>query len=434
MKRLLKFIPLILVLTIVRCYASANGSEVSITNLLLQLLLILIGAKIGGEIFVRLGQPAVLGELIFGIIAGNMKLLGVSLFDSISTDSSINILSEIGIMLLLFQVGLQSDVGKMAKVGVSSFLTATLGVIAPFFLGWGASKLFFPNESIFIHIFIGAALCATSVGLTARVLFDLGKLNTTEARIILGAAVIDDVQGLIILAVVQGIISAVNSGGTMSMMSIILITAKAFIFLFGALVLGRKMAGVALRFAFRLKTTDLLLITSLVICFGFAEIAALIGLAPIVGAFAAGLILDEVHWRSFAQRGELSVEELIRPIAAFLVPIFFVRMGAIVDLSSFANTQVLLFAGALTLAAIIGKQVCGLGVIEKGVDRLSIGFGMIPRGEVGLIFAGIGSQLVINGEKVISNQAFSSIVFMVVVTTMITPPLLKWGLSRKKQI
>ncbi|MCX6346230.1 MAG: cation:proton antiporter [Armatimonadetes bacterium] len=412
--------------------SSGHGS-MDFSSLLLGLVVILIAAKIGGDLFARIGQPAVLGELVFGIIVGNLYLTGFHGLDFIKSDPNIKMLSEIGVMFLLFQVGLESDLAKMIKVGPSSLAVATLGIIAPFFLGWGVAAVFLPSETIYVHIFIGAILCATSVGITARVLRDLGRIQTPEARIILGAAVIDDVQGLIILAVISGIIKSLSGGAAISSIAILIIVAKAALFLVGAIVIGRWLAPRVFQFTSRLKAADLLLTTALTICFGFAYLSSRLGIAPIVGAFAAGLILDEVHWRSLSDAGERSIEELIRPLGALLVPIFFIRMGSEVSLATFANLSVLAFAGVLTLAAILGKQICGLGVMQKGLDRLTVGIGMIPRGEVGLIFASIGASLVIDGQKIVNQNTFSAVVIMVVITTMITPPLLKWSLARREK-
>ena len=431
-----------------RTYASGapggSGGVNGIAQVLLALVVILVAAKLGGEVFVRLGQPAVLGELVLGMIVGNVYLLGFHGFDFIVhfdgdgqrvINEHVEILSEIGVVLLLFQVGLESDLQKMMKVGASSLVVATLGVVAPFFLGWGVSALFLPEASILVHVFIGATLCATSVGITARVLLDLGRIQTPEARIILGAAVIDDVQGLIILAVVSGIIEATKAGaGAVSTSGILIIVLKATAFLVGAIVIGRWIAPRAFRFASRLRASDLLLATALVMCFGFAYVAKLLGLATIVGAFAAGLILDEFHWRSFTERGEHSIDELVKPIAGFLVPIFFVTMGARVELATFATISVLGFAGVLTFVAILGKQICGLGVLQKGLDRISVGIGMVPRGEVGLIFAAIGSKLMLDGAPVIAKATFSAVVIMVMITTMIAPPALKLSLARSARI
>lgn len=413
------------------CAESPHHSEGQFGTVLLALVVILIAAKLGGDLFVRLGQPAVLGELVFGIVVGNLHLLGFHGVDFIRHDEMVRVLSEIGVILLLFMVGLESDLDQMMKVGASSLVVATLGIAAPFFLGWSAARVFIPDAGVLVHAFIGATLCATSVGITARVMLDLGWIQTAEARIILGAAVIDDVQGLVILAVVGGIIAAASAGsGSLSTGAIVLIVAKATIFLIGSLVVGRWVSPRLFHIASRLRAADLLLTTALGLCFAFAYLATVIGLAPIVGAFAAGLILEEVHWRRFSERGERSMVELVRPLAGFLVPVFFVRMGAGVELATFARMDVLGFATALTVAAIIGKQVCGFGVLQKGLDRLSVGIGMIPRGEVGLIFAAIGCQLRLNGHPVIDPATFSAVVIMVVITTVVTPPALKWSVTR----
>lgn len=421
-----------------RAYAAAEGHAAGpmdeVARVLLALVIVLIAAKLGGELFMRMGQPAVLGELVVGMALGNLYLLRVHGFEFIRFNETIEILAEIGVILLLFEVGLESDLHQMMKVGASSLVVATVGVVAPFFLGWGTATYFLPHESVYVHLFIGATLCATSVGITARVLRDLGRLQTPEARVILGAAVIDDVQGLVILAVVEGMIHAANgSGAGLSSLAILWIVFKATAFVVGALVIGRWISPRIFQAASRFKGADLLLVIALGLCFGFAYLAWLIGLAAIVGAFAAGLMLEEVHWRNFRDRGEHSVREVVRPLAAFLIPVFFVTMGARVDLLSFANTSVLAFAGVLTLAAILGKQVCGLGVLQKGLDRLSVGIGMVPRGEVGLIFAAIGSRLLMGGEPVVSPATFSAVVIMVVITTIVTPPALKWSMSRRAQ-
>jgi Kef-type K+ transport system membrane component KefB len=262
------------------------------------------------------------------------------------------------------------------------------------------------------------------------VLTDLNRSRTREARIILGAAVIDDVMGLVILAIVSGAIFAADRGQPFAYGSIAVILGKAVVFLGGALALGVTLSPRLFKLASRLRVGGLLLTTSLVICFVLAYLAAAIGLAPIVGAYAAGLILEEVHYRDFSERGEHRLEELIQPIASVLVPVFFVLMGMRVELTAFARVDVLGLAALLTIAAIIGKQACALGVVERGLDRLSIGLGMIPRGEVGLIFASIGLTLRVGGERIIDPSVFSAVVIMVIVTTMVTPPVLKWSLAR----
>jgi Kef-type K+ transport system membrane component KefB len=316
------------------------------------------------------------------------------------------------------------------QVGVSSLLVATIGVIGPFALGWGVGAWLLPDASTYAHIFLGATLTATSVGITARVLKDLARSQTDEARIILGAAVIDDVQGLIILAVVTGIIAAANLGDALSYGAIGIVVLKATGFLVGALVLGMYLSPRLFYVASKLEASGVLLATGLAFCFSLAWLASFIGLAPIVGAFAAGLVLEDVHYRDFVDRGEHGLEHLIEPIAAFLVPIFFVVMGVRTDLRAFTEPGVLGLAAALTVAAIAGKQLCSLGVTVRGLDRLSIGIGMIPRGEVGLIFANIGMTLAVAGERVVDQNVFSAVVVMVIATTAITPPALKWSFER----
>jgi Kef-type K+ transport system membrane component KefB len=294
---------------------------------------------------------------------------------------------------------------------------------------------FLPDEAQLGHIFIGATLCATSVGITARVLKDLGRLQTRESRIILGAAVIDDVLGLLLLAVVAGAIKAAATGAQLSLLGVTIIAAKALVFLIGAIAIGHYLVPQVFHRASHLESRGVLLALAIAFCFLLAWAASLVGLAPIVGAFAAGLVLDEAHFESFRDRGEHRLDELLKPVSALLVPIFFVLMGLKVDLRAFARPELLGFAAVLTLAAIVGKQVCSLAVLEGRINRLAIGLGMIPRGEVGLIFAGIGATLVLPdaqgvSEPVIGAATFGAVVMMVIITTLVTPPALKWSLQR----
>lgn len=398
---------------------------------ILALAIILVAAKLGGNLASRLGQPPVLGELLVGVALGSLDLIGIPSFEFIQSNQYIEVLAGLGVLVLLFEVGLESTVLEMMRVGASSLLVAVLGVITPFALGWGVGALLLPDHSPYVHAFLGATLTATSVGITARVLKDLHRTGTREAKIILGAAVIDDVLGLVILAAVSGIISAADSGGTFSGARVGLLFGKAVLFLVGALVVGSSLSPRVFGFASRLHGSGVLLATALAFCFGLSYLASLVGLAPIVGAYAAGLVLEKAHFRGFADRGEHQLEELIAPISSFLVPVFFVLMGMRVGLEVFGQPGVLLLAAALTLAAILGKQACSLGAIGGGLDRLSIGLGMIPRGEVGLIFANIGLSLTIAGERVVDQSIFSAVVIMVIVTTLVTPPALKWSLARR---
>jgi len=402
-----------------------------VAAVVLALAVILAAAKLGGHLAMRLGQPAVLGELVVGIALGNLDLFGLTWFRGLAGDQTIGVLAQIGVVILLFQVGLESTVRDMLRVGVPSLLVAVLGVVTPFALGWGVGAWLLPQESVYAHAFLGATLTATSVGITARVLADLGKSQTAEARVILGAAVIDDVLGLVILAVIGGIIVGVDRGQPLSLVATGLVLGKAALFLFGALGLGVVLSPHLFALASRLRGPGVLLATALVVCFAFSYAAAAIGLAAIVGAYAAGLVLEDVHFREFAQRGEQHLKDLIAPIASFLVPIFFVLMGLKVDLRSFARPDVLGLAALLIVAAIAGKQACALGAVGGGLDRLSIGIGMIPRGEVGLIFASIGTTLTVGGQAVVSPAVFSAVVVMVVVTTLVTPPALAWSFSRR---
>jgi Kef-type K+ transport system membrane component KefB len=408
-----------------------GGHGTTVAGVLVALVVILLGAKIGGACCNRFGQPEVLGELVIGVVIGNLFLVGLDIFEPLKTESVLEIFAEIGVILLLFEVGLESRLGEMMKVGLSALLVATLGVITPFFLGWGVGAWFLPESSIFVHIFLGATLTATSVGITARVLKDLNKIDTKEARIILGAAVIDDVMGLIILAVFSGIIIGLGHAGEgLSSAGILWIVAKAILFLGGAILAGQLAYRPLFRIANRLRAGGMLLISSLAICFTAAWLANLVGLAPIVGAFAAGLVLDEVQYNDLGMAKKQSLAELLRPIGLFLIPIFFVYMGLKVDIRAFGQSQIIVFALILTAAAIIGKQASAFGVLGKGMDRFAVGLGMIPRGEVGLIFANIGAGLSIAGQPVISPDVFSAVVIMVIITTMITPPVLKWKFSR----
>jgi Kef-type K+ transport system membrane component KefB len=393
------------------------------------LAVILAGAKLGGDLATRAGQPAVLGELVAGVLLGNLHLLGVPWFRAIASNPSIDVLAQLGVLILLFGVGLESTVRDMLKVGLPSLLVAVLGVVTPFALGWGVGAILLPEHSSYAHAFLGATLTATSVGITARVLSDIGKSRSPEARVILGAAVIDDVLGLVILAIVGGAIQAADRGEAIAIGAVLVVVLKALVFLGGALALGTTLSPRLFHLASRLRGRGVLLTTALVFCFVLSYLAAAIGLAPIVGAYAAGLILEDLHWREFTARGEHHLEELIQPVATLLVPVFFVLMGMRVDLAAFARVEVLGLATLLTLAAVIGKQACSLGAYG-GLDRLSVGIGMIPRGEVGLIFAGIGLTLTVGGERIIDEAIFSAVVIMVIVTTMITPPILKWSMTR----
>ncbi|MBI4508141.1 MAG: cation:proton antiporter [Deltaproteobacteria bacterium] len=417
------------------CSAATGHGGTSPALVLGTLALFLVAAKVVGDLFERVKQPAVLGELLAGVLIGNLPLVGVTALSFVTTDPAMGLLAEIGVVILLFEVGLESDVSQMLRVGASAFLVATVGVVVPMALGYFGARWILPGATWHAHVFIGAILSATSVGITARVLKDLGKIQSTEGRIILGAAVIDDVLGLIVLAVVQGIVlGAAKPGGGLDAMGIAGIVGKSFLFLGGAIALGRPLSRWVFRAAQVLQVRGLLLAFSVAICFAFSFAAHAVELAPIVGAFAAGLILDEVSYKNLLGREEHGLEDQVRPLAAIFVPVFFVVTGAKVDLTVLADSTILGLAGVLTAAAIIGKQACSFAVLERGVDRLSVGLGMIPRGEVGLIFASVGTSLILpSGQPVVDKRTYAAAVVMVIATTLVTPPILSFSLGRKRK-
>lgn len=430
--------------------SEASGGHGAYAITFLWIAVILILARLSGLIE-KFGQPSVLGELVLGVVIGNLALIGLDWFEPIKNDAIIGFLAELGVVILLFQIGLESNIKQMQKVGVKALLVAIVGVVIPFALGaYIVGPWIMPGLDMNAYLFLGAALTATSVGITARVFQELGKLQIKEAQIVLGAAVFDDVMGLIILAIV----SAIATLGAISIGAIGMIAGKAILFLVGAIVLG-QLAAKTLGHAFSRIHTGVGMKFTLAISFGllFAYFASLIGLAPIIGAFAAGLVLDPVHFKYFKdphivrdvkgvlkekvdddtrkeimavmnKHSDRHIEDIIEPLGLFLIPIFFVVTGMAVDLHTLKDPRVVFVALAITIVAILGKYVAGFAA-GKGVNRSLIGFGMVPRGEVGLIFASIGMGL-----GVISNEVFSVIVIMVILTTLVSPPILSIMLKR----
>ena len=449
-KIILVLAPLVLFLWFI--YAAREKGEVghTITLTFLEIAAILVLAKIATMI-TRLGQPAVLGELLMGVVIGNLTLAGINLFEPIKHNEIIKFMSELGVVVLLFQVGLESNIKDMLKVGVNALLVATVGVVAPFILGtWVVGPLFLPGLSFNAYLFLGAALTATSVGITARVFKDLGKLNRPEAKIVLGAAVIDDVMGLVILAAV----SAIATVGTVGVLSISWIIVKATLFLVGAIIVGSLAApGLGALFSKIHEGGGMKFTVAISLALVYAYLAQEIGLAPIVGAFAAGLLLDPVHFKQFQKPKiateltkycqamepevkkkiiELSdehakhhVEELIEPLGFFLVPIFFVMVGMEVNLEILFNLPILLVALGITVVAFAGKLAAGL--VAGKVNKWIVGFGMVPRGEVGLIFAVTGKAM-----GVVTDAVFSVIVIVIILSTLLIPPVLAHLLKRQK--
>ncbi len=452
--------------------ASGSLSEAKhgdpVAPILLALVLLAFGAFLGGRITERLGQAAVLGELLIGVVVANLgfyfrqpvlavlregetvrRIVDTALLQSVTLAQAarlvlppgphtdllaeifarqtgltavsvyefVDLLSRIAIIVLLFLVGLETSVTEMRKVGKTSALVAGVGVIAPLLLGLGTMAVLLPEAPPAKLLFIAGILTATSVGITARILRDLHQTQSTEAKIILGAAVIDDVLGLLVLAV----LSALVMTGRASWTSVAGITLKAVLFLFGSISIGLWITPRLARRLARMKTKNVKLLFGLGFAFVLAWLANLAGLATIVGAFAAGLVLGGFFDQEMAGH---SLRDLLSPLESLIVPVFFVLMGMQVKLEVFADAKAILIAAALTLAAIAGKLVAGLAC-GRHLSRLSVGIGMMPRGEVGLIFAGIGKGL-----GVLSDTVFSAAVIMVLITTLLAPPLLKLTLAR----
>jgi Kef-type K+ transport system membrane component KefB len=397
----------------------------------------------------KAGIPAVLGELVMGVVLGNLSLLGFGFFERVGDDATIAVFAELGVVILLFQIGLETTMADLARVGLRAGAVAVIGIAAPFVLGtFVVGPWLMPGLGFESRLFLGATLCATSVGIAARVFRDAKRLDSLEARIVLGAAVIDDVLGLVILAVVTGFVRT----GTVGVGDVARIVLEAFGFLVGAIVIGRMAAPYLVR-ALRVVSDSASTKLTLLLCvgLGLAWLAHAIGLAPIIGAFAAGVLLEPIFLRDFeapeivrelkplverlpeadAARANGLLdryrdhhhEHILEPLGHFLVPVFFVFTGMQVKLDALADPRILAVAIGITLAAIAGKLVAG--VAAGAANRWVVGWGMVPRGEVGLIFAAIGKQL-----GVVDERLFSVIVAMVILTTLATPPVLAWLLAK----
>ncbi len=433
---------------------------------------ILLFAVIGRFIARRLGQPTVLGELCMGIVLGNIAwYLGVDLiivlregarvfeitsytlagvpvneaaaaiFGAATQDEfvriisgphgaqilqvaqTVDVFSRYGVIFLLFMVGLETDILKLRKVGGDSIRVAIIGVVLPFALGLFAARILMPELSFNTSLFVAATLGATSIGISANVLRGQGRLQSKEGTIILGAAIGDDILGLVILAVVSGIVVS----GSVNLFEVGAVVATSIAFLFGAAFLGPAIVRLAARVMGNLDIIESKMFTSYLFVMILAWVANLAGLATIVGAFAAGLILSDTYFIEYESGEEkaISIRKLITPLEVILVPIFFILMGIQVKLETFMSWHVIVVASGLLLAAIIGKLASGLGA-SRGVSRLVVGIGMLPRGEVGLVFAAIGRTL-----GVIDDTLFSAIVLMVIVTTVIAPPFLTLALRQQ---
>ncbi len=422
--------------------AESEDTSMVLPGVLLSLVVIYFASKVGGEISNKFGLPPVLGELVGGVLVG-ISALHLLVFPEGQIDSSsslliqflqtigglnpaaaeatfkaqsevISVLADLGVIILLFEIGLGSNLKELIAVGIQATVVACVGVAVPFALGTAGLMIIF-NVAAVPAIFAGAALTATSIGITSKVLSEIGRLNSREGQIIIGAAVIDDVLGIIVLAVVASLAKT----GKVDATNVVYLIISSTIFLLGAILLGRFFNSWFETISERLKTRGELIIPALTFAFILSYIGAAIRLEAILGAFAAGLILHETD-----KRREL--EKQVQPIADMLVPIFFVTVGARTDFSVLnpaipTNREGLVQAVFLIAVAIFGKVVTGFTVfgLDK-INRWAIGVGMIPRGEVGLVFAGVGSA-----SGAISPATNAAIIMMVILTTFLAPPLLR---------
>jgi Kef-type K+ transport system membrane component KefB len=404
--------------------------------ILFGLAVLVISAKGGGLLAERWRQPPVLGELLVGVALANLlpPLFGGAGIEFVRAEPTLRVLAEVGVLLLLFDVGLEADLRALARVGRSSLLVAVLGVTVPLGLGWVAARWALPGSSAVVHLFIGATLSATSVGITARMLRDLGLTQSREGQIILGAAILDDILGLVVLAMVTSLATTAAEGGVgLSGLAIAGIFLRAVLFLGLTVALGHMLSNPIVRLVARTGHPEMMLVVGLGLCFTLAFAAELVGLADIIGAFAAGLLLDPYGTGVRTREEDATLTELLHPLSSFLVPLFFVLMGLKVELGSLANPTTLGFGGILLLCALAGKLACAFGVLEHGLNRLAVAIGMVPRGEVGLIFAGIGTRLTLEGQPLLSPSLFSAVVLMVLVTTLVAPVGLRWAFRSRQR-
>ena len=383
------------------------GDTVTVAQFLLALIAIFVAAKVFGEIAERLGQPAVLGELVGGVLIG---VSGLRLVDP--HDVTIHLLSELGVILLLFLIGLGTDLKKLMEVGGSATAVAVVGVALPLAGGIAFGEML--GLRMMVSVFLGASLTATSVGITARVLSDLGHLKDPESQVILGAAVVDDIIGLVLLTLV----GTLAEGGELTFLGVGRVILIAFGFVLLAIIIGSQLAPMLIRLIDRIEMQRGLFFSSIVFALLLAYAADRVGSAIIIGSFAAGLVLARTH------RGK-EIEREVHDVAQFFIPIFFVVVGAAVDVRTLnpfdaAARPFLLIGLGLTIVGVLGKVAAGYVVWKKGLRRTVIGVGMIPRGEVGLIFAQIGLST-----KLLSPGLYSAVAVMIMFTTFIAPPLLR---------
>jgi Kef-type K+ transport system membrane component KefB len=394
------------------------------------LALLWLSAKLGGELAVRLKLPAVTGELAVGLALAALHRAW-PLFPDVADSPGTELLGGLGVVVLMFAVGLESTVPQMMKVGVASLRVALIGVMAPMALGLAGAWLLLPKGAPFaLDLFIGACLCATSIGISAQVLREKGASGSLEGRIIVGAAVVDDVLGLLVLAAASGLVGAASGGAAGPGLAKALALAMGF--LVAALTLGRLATPHLFSLANRFRGEQVLLPLGLGFAFLLAWLGSLAGLASIVGAYAAGLILEPAHIEDLERRERHTLVELVHPLVTVLSPLFFVLMGAKVDPSALFKPATLGFAAVLAVLGVFGKYVAGFGG-GQGIRSAVVGWGMVPRGEVGLIFVAAGAQLQLNGAPLLSPDVQAGIIGALLITTVAGPVGLGWVLREPSE-
>lgn len=394
---------------------------------LMLLALLWLSAKVGGELAVRLKLPAVTGELAVGLALTGLHR-AFPLFPDVAASPGAELLGGLGVVVLMFAVGLESSIPQMIKVGLASLRVAFIGVVAPMAVGLAGAWLLLPKDAPFVlDLFIGACMCATSIGISAQVLREKGASGSVEGRVIVGAAVVDDVLGLLVLVAVSGMVAAASgdTGGPGLAKTLIL----ALGFLAAALTFGRLVTPRLFSLATRFRGEQVLLPLGLGFAFLLAWLGNLAGLASIVGAYAAGLLLERAHIVDLEHRERHTLEELVHPLVTVLSPLFFVLMGAKVDPTALFRPSTLIFAGVLAALGVVGKYVAGYGA-GKGLRASVVGWGMVPRGEVGLIFVAAGAQLQLNGVPLLSADVQAGIIGALLLTTVAGPVGLGWVLRK----
>lgn len=436
----------IILLPLIFLSAYADLAEHHDQNYLLIVLAVLIGGASISYVIRKIGLPNVVGELGLGMLIAVLAHYNLSWWSDVIHNRTIEMFAELGSIFLLFEIGLESNLRDLVQVGKHGIIVAIIGIILPFVGGVLVGKFLFGMGNLELELFLGAALAATSTGVSVRVFKDLGILRNPACQIVLAASIIDDILGLIILAVVSGLVIS----GAVNLLSIGHIFLNVIIFFLVALLLARRCTPWFIQILLKISNEESMVVTlSVAFCLFWAWFSHAIGLAAVIGAFVSGLILDEIMFRNtkhpswYNKLMEISKKsdnqdtqqlineqiivgyqrnrliDLLKPLNYFFVPIFFVYAGMQVDLIAVASWETLFNGVVLTLVAVIGKVLCG-ALLPKTINRWIVGFGMVPRGEIGLIFALTGQQL-----GIFNSQSFAAVLLMIVLTSLITPMALQ---------